>query len=306
MSGDPRARPLQLVTGKGGVGKSTLTAALALAWAERGRRPIVVELGHRASIEGVLPGGPRVGWEPTLVAPGVHATNVEGPRAVLEVVARWLRVRRLAERALRSEIMQAFVGAAPAVVELATLERIVELLDAGWDPVLVDADASGHAAMFLGLPAVFEELGAAGPVAALLARTRGLLADPERAALHLVTLPGALPIQETLELEQTLREGGHVALGSVFVSRAPEPPCATGERVRALEAVARGAGEEGLAADLALLARDVAESEEARARLSKLALRLARPPVLLPTLEAVRPDLDALRAYGRAALEAVP
>ncbi|MDQ3036582.1 MAG: ATPase, partial [Myxococcota bacterium] len=44
---DPRARRLQLITGKGGVGKSTVVAALALAWAERGRRPLVVELGHR-------------------------------------------------------------------------------------------------------------------------------------------------------------------------------------------------------------------------------------------------------------------
>lgn len=304
---EPRARALQLVTGKGGVGKSTLAAALALAWAERGRRPLVVELGHRASIEGVLALPPgTVGWEPARVAPGVHATNVEGSRAVLEVLARWLRVRRLAERALRSEVMQAFVGAAPAVNEVATIERVLELLEEGWDPVLVDADASGHALMFLGLPQVFDELGAAGPVAALLARTRGLFADAQRSALHLVTLPGALPVQETLELDARLREGGHVALGSVFVSRAPARRGMSAARLEALRAHAGAAGEAELAADLALAARDATLAEEARARIDRLRARIARDVVELPELESARPDASELLALGRAALEGVP
>lgn len=313
MTLDPRARPLQLITGKGGVGKSTVVAALALAWAERGRRPLVVELGQRASIEGVLRGAPRVGWDPVEVAPGVHATNVDGARAVLEVIARWLRVRRLAERALRNEALQAFVGAAPAVLEIATMERVLSLLgpspsrrDGGWDPILIDADASGHALMFLGLPIVFDDLGAAGPVATLLARTRGLFADAERAALHLVTLPGALPVQETLELDARLREGGHVALGAVFVSRAPDPPRLSVARVHALAAHAREADAEALAADLDLLARDLAAAGEGCERILALAAAVGRPITRLPTLEAARPDRDALLALGRYALEGVP
>ncbi|AKF06251.1 ArsA family ATPase [Sandaracinus amylolyticus] len=295
---DPRARALQLVTGKGGVGKSTLVAALALAWAERGRRPLVVELGRRASIESVIAGAPRVGWDPVEVAPGVHATNVEGGRAVLEVLARWVRVRRLAQRALRSEVMQAFVDAAPGVVEMATMERILELLGDGWDPVLVDADASGHALMFLGLPQVFDELGAAGPVAALLARTRGLFADARRSALHLVTLPGALPVQETIELEARLREQGHVALGAVFVSRAPEAPRVSSERVEVLRTHADGA----LAPELAWLARDVALAAEARARIDALRARIGRDVIELPEIDETRPSIDALRALGHIAL----
>ncbi|UJR81125.1 ArsA family ATPase [Sandaracinus amylolyticus] len=298
---DPRARALQLVTGKGGVGKSTLVAALALAWAERGRRPLVVELGRRASIESVIAGAPHVGWDPIEVAPGVHATNIEGGRAVLEVLARWVRVRRLAQRALRSEVMQAFVDAAPGVIEMATMERILELLGEGWDPVLVDADASGHALMFLGLPQVFDELGAAGPVAALLARTRGLFADVRRSALHLVTLPGALPVQETIELEARLREHGHVALGAVFVSRAPDAPRVSGERVEVLRAHAGGA----LASELAWLARDVALAEEARARIEALRARLGREVVELPEIDEARPSVEALRALGRVALRGV-
>lgn len=304
---DPRARPLQLVTGKGGVGKSTLTAALALAWAERGRRPLVVELGRRASIEGVLGlSAGTVGWAPARVAKGVHAINVEGGRAVLEVLARWVRVRRLAERALRSEVMQAFVEAAPAVNEVAILERVLELLEEGWDPVLVDADASGHALMFLGLPRLLEELGAAGPIAALSRRTRALLADERRAALHIVTLPGALPVQETLELDARLREGAQVALGAVLVPRAPQELEVPLARLRRLRDHAEGAGEHALAADLAMAMHEAMLASEARARLDALRARIGRRVIELPELESARPDAAALLALGRAALEGVP
>lgn len=300
---DPRVRRLQLFTGKGGVGKTTVVAGVALAWAERGRRPLIVELGHRASIEGVIGSG-AIGWDPIEVAPGVHATNVDGARAVLEVLARWLVVRRFASRLLRTETMQAFVGAAPGVVEAATIERLFVLLDEGWDPILVDADASGHAKMFLGLSRVFADLGAGGALAGLLARSRALFADPARAALHLVTLPGALPIQETIELDAELRAGEHVALGSIFVSRAPEAPALQLERVEALRAHAKARGEDALGADLALLARDVGLAEEGRARIEELAARSGRAPVRLPDLE--RADRDALLALGRVALEGVP
>lgn len=295
---DPRARRLQLFTGKGGVGKTTVVLACAMAWAERGRRPLVVELGRRASVDGAL--GVKVGWDPMLVAPGVHATNVDADRAILEVLARWIPLRGLARRVMRAELMQAFLGAAPAVVEVATIERLLALLEQDWDPILVDADATGHARMFLGLPAVFEELGAAGPLAASLERTRGLFADPALAALHLVTLPGALPIQETLELDAALREDRHVALGAVFVNRAPSSVGAIdGARVAQLA--------ERVDADLGSALRAVADDESRKAaervRIARLRASIARPIVELA--EAGDPALgfESLREIGRAALE---
>jgi hypothetical protein len=294
-----RARRLQLFTGKGGVGKTTLVAALALAWAERGRKPLIVELGHRASVEDVL-ASPPVGWEPVAVGGGAFATNVVAERAIVEAVAGWLRMRRLAARALRSDAMRAFVGAAPAVVEVATTERISALLAMDWDPILVDADASGHALMFLGAAGVLAELGAGGPLARGLAVTRRLFADPERAALHLVTVADALPVQETIELDAALR-GRDVALGCTFV-REVRSADVDAALVRALAAKAAAAAAEGLAADLGHLADDVEAAREARARVARLAEATGRELVEIPRIDAARPSHAELLAIGRRAL----
>jgi arsenite-transporting ATPase len=211
--------------------------------------------------------------------------------------------------------MQAFVGAAPAVIEVATLERIFALLEGVWDPILVDADATGHARMFLGLPAVFEELGAGGPLALLLARTERLFADPEIAALHLVTLPGALPVEETLELDAELARGGHVALGAVLVSRAPKERGLDAARIRALAAHARDRGARDVAADLEHLGAVAAREREDRVRIDAMAERIAarssaadRPVIDLPRLEGragAAHDHEALRALGRVALAGI-
>jgi hypothetical protein len=299
---DPRARRLQFITGKGGVGKSTLAAALGLAWAERGRRPLVVELGERASMNGIF-GSVNVGWEPVEVAPGVHATAVDTRRAVLEVFVRWLRIRALAERAVRHEALQAFVGAAPGVTEVATIERIISLLEAGFDPVIVDADASGHALMFLELPRVLEELGVGGPVAALIARTRRLFGDSHDAALHLVTLPGALPVQETIELDHKLRTEHRMPHGALFVSRAPRISSLSPERLTMFRAYAERGGQVALSLDLARLAAELSRADEARARLERLRDVTGRTTITLPELPSKVLDRTALLELGRAALE---
>lgn len=297
---DPRARRLQFITGKGGVGKSTLAAGLALAWAERGRRPLVVELGERASMDGVL-GGVNVGWDPIEVAHGVHATAIDGRRAVLEVFVRWLRIRAWAERALRSEALHAFVGAAPGVLEVATMERVVALLEMDWDPVIVDADASGHALMFFELPRVLEELGVGGPVAALIARTQKLFGDPNHVAVHLVTLPGALPVQETIELDHRLRTEHRMPEGALFVSRAPRISSLLHERVERFRGVAEAHPQ--LSHDLGRLANELLRADEARARIERLRDATGRTTISLPDLARGALDRGALLALGRASLE---
>src|SRR4051812_36808391 len=101
------ARTLQLVTGKGGVGKSTVCAALAVEAARRGRRPLVVEMGHRASLRGVFDEA-SIGYEPALVAPGVHAMSLDPDRALLDYVTAHVKARGLARRILASAPLRAF------------------------------------------------------------------------------------------------------------------------------------------------------------------------------------------------------
>ena len=97
---DPFASRLSLFTGKGGVGKSTVVAAVALEARRRGLRPLVVELGHRASMQSIFGAG-RIGHAPTEVAPGVHASNVDLEHALADYVAAPRKRRSIGLRAIR-------------------------------------------------------------------------------------------------------------------------------------------------------------------------------------------------------------
>jgi arsenite-transporting ATPase len=301
---DPWSSRLSLFTGKGGVGKSTVVAAVAIEAARRGLSPLVVELGHRASMQAIF-GVSTVGHEPTLVAPGVHASNVDLDHTLGEYIARHVPVRPLARRLAQSPSLRRFFEAAPAVPEVLTLWRLEQLLEdeapdgtPRWHPVLVDFDATGHALMFLELPHVFEGLVSAGPVRGLLDSFAALLSDRTRTRLHLVTLPGRLPVQETLELAQRLRTEHAVPLGTLFVNQVPEPPLPLGAGPL-LDALRPRARHPGLAADLALASRAQARHEGMRAELARLDA-LPLPRVELPDLRGPL-DPRALGILGRAA-----
>ncbi|MEM1418200.1 MAG: ArsA-related P-loop ATPase [Myxococcota bacterium] len=300
---------IQLFTGKGGVGKTTLVAATALAAAEAGERPLVVELGHRASLQTLF--GRPIGDAPVDVGRGVHACSIDMDEALLDYVADHVRVRALARRITGQPTLKRFFRAAPAVAEVVTLRRIERLeaerlgAEPRWDPLLVDLDATGHALMFLALPEVFDELAKEGPLRKLLDRLTALLTDPARTRLHVVTLPAPLPTQETIELYEALRaRPGHAAvpLGGLLVNRMPAPPLGD-VAPESLDAL----GPEW-AADVALARRALGRFDEARACVARLAEAVPVPQVVLedaPTLR-LEPDLDAVLALGRTLREALP
>lgn len=302
--GDLWSTRLSLFTGKGGVGKSTLVAALALEAARRGLSPLVVELGHRASMQAIF-GVPEVGHTPVEIGPGVRATNIDLDRTLVEYVEAHVPVRAVARRITKSASLLRFFEAAPAVAEVLTLWRIEQLLaetrpDGSplHHPVLVDFDATGHALMFLELPNVFAGLVGAGPIRALLDSVAALLSDRERTRLHLVTLPGRLPVSETIELCARLGTEHAVPLGTLFVNQVREEPLSRdGEPV--LARLIEHATHPALSDDLALL-EDAALSHRAvereLARLDSLPL----PRVIVPRLRAPI-DARALEVIGRIA-----
>ncbi|MGF1466170.1 MAG: ArsA family ATPase [Sandaracinaceae bacterium] len=304
---EPLAYRLSLFTGKGGVGKSTLVAALALEAARRGMRPLVVELGHRASMAAIL-GRPSVDYEPTEVAPGVHAANIDLERALADYVQKHVPVAPLARRIAASRSLQRFFYAAPAVSEVLTLDRLETLLAEGGEerprfhPVLLDFDATGHALMFLTLPQVFEGLVPSGPLRRLLDAFSTLLTDRERTRLHLVTLPGRLPVQETLELHERLAaHHPDVPLGTVFLNRCPAPslPAPLHPVLDAVLA-ARDRCPPDVREDLALLSAACRADTRRRAQIARLDA-LPLPRRTLPDLGPGPLGLDDLAALGLAA-----
>jgi anion-transporting ArsA/GET3 family ATPase len=157
-------RRLLLFTGKGGVGKTTLVGALAIEAARRGRRPLIVELGHRASMEAVFQVD-HIGYAPRDVGRGVHAMNLDFESALGEYFEEHIPIQRVARTIMRNKTLQKFFHAAPSVPEVATLNKIsaleAERVQGGgyrWDPILVDLDATGHALMLLNLPSVMNGL----------------------------------------------------------------------------------------------------------------------------------------------------
>ena len=304
-------RRLLLFTGKGGVGKTTLVAALAIEAASRGRRPLIVELGHRASMEAVFE-VESIGYEPVDVGRGVHAMNLDFESALADYFEEHIPVRRVARTIMRNKTLQKFFHAAPSVSEVATLNKISTLeVERGpggayrWDPIFVDLDATGHAVMLLNLPSVMDGLIGDGPMRRLVDSFSDLLTDPRRTILSLVTLPRELPAQETVELYQRLRGHHDVALGVLFVNQVPPRPLSPKQAgmLDRLEHRSREVGIETLVDDVEIARRAMRYHANARAQINRLLRDVDMPLVELPTVTSRVLNLDTLTAMGRRTLE---
>jgi arsenite-transporting ATPase len=301
---------LQLVTGKGGVGKSTVTAALALASARRGLRSLVVEFGDRASMQDILDCGP-VGPVPAHLGRGVWAMTLQFGQMLREYVTEHVPLPKLAEKLLGHAGLDRFLRACPGVTEALALDALGRLAigrrgePPRFDRVFVDLDATGHALMLLEVPRVLEELLGAGPLRRTLARTSFVLGNRELARLHLVTVPEELAVQETLELYHRLRDTASVQLGALVVNQVPvEPfPSDLGTAFQQV-ANARARLPEPLAQDVRLAQVSLDATAEAQAHTQRLATRTRLPVLELPRLLSLRPSLDELLAFGEQVLEA--
>jgi len=214
-------RPVQFFTGKGGVGKSSVLSAVAVALARAGKRPLIVELGVHSS-SGHLLDGPEVGYEPVRIAPGVDASRVLFEPALIDYINERLKLRPVSTMVARNGSLRRLFSAAPGVDEIVALHRVAELAaDSCWDLVLVDLESTGHALMFFDLPSVLDVFLKDGPLRQVMDRASDLVRDPARCAVHIVTAPQPLVVRETVELYQTLRSHRQLHLGGLFINLMP-------------------------------------------------------------------------------------
>jgi anion-transporting ArsA/GET3 family ATPase len=220
-----RERRLLYVTGKGGVGKTTVAAALGVAAAAAGRRTIVCEVAEQDRVSRAFRReGVRAETEVQL-ADNLWAITIDPQKALEE----WLG-RQVPGPALhvltRSSAFGYFVAAAPGAKELITIAKVWELASPErWDKrgrtydlVVVDAPASGHGLAMLTTPQTFGEIARVGPIRRQAFKVRDLLADPERTGYVAVALPVEWPVNETLELERRLPEAVGVPLEAIVVN----------------------------------------------------------------------------------------
>lgn len=219
-------RELVFVTGKGGVGKTTVALALGLAAARAGRRAIVCELAGQAHAARLFGHAPPVAGGELALTDGLWTTTIDPHRALEEWAARQVHSRRLAHTLTGSHTFAAFVAAAPGVSELGAIAKAWELgrperwtrHARGYDVVVVDGPASGHGVGMLRTPRTFAEIARVGPIASQSRRVRELLEDPARSAMVGVTLPAELPVSETLELEGSVADALRRGLDAIVVN----------------------------------------------------------------------------------------
>jgi len=224
MSGALLDRRLHVVVGKGGVGKTTVTAGLAMLLARRGRRTLAVEMdstGHLPTLLGAS--GPA--HTPQAVSRNLHVLSVQGRAALEEYLGLVIPVKRLLQTVFSSRIYQYFVAAAPGLKELMTVGKIwfeatrEEGGRPSWDAIVVDAPATGHSLQYLRMPQAARDTFGTGLVQREAAKIVGLLQDASTTAVHLVTLAEEMPVAETLETAEQLRDVLHMPLGWVVVNR---------------------------------------------------------------------------------------
>jgi anion-transporting ArsA/GET3 family ATPase len=224
-------RRLVVVTGKGGTGKTSVAAALALAAAERGQRVAVLETGRDEHLPPLVrPGVGTVGYEGRELREGLHARRIDPYEALAEYLKLQLRVPGVVTRVLRNRSFRQLLDAAPGWRELITLGKVWHMEQAEeegrrrFDLIVIDAPATGHGLTFLDVPRVVVSAVRTGPLRRHASWVEAMVRDPERTVLLPVALPEELPARETAELVARVRDHVGVAVDRVVVNAMPDAP----------------------------------------------------------------------------------
>jgi len=216
-------RHLLIQTGKGGTGKTTVTAALASLAARQGRRVLVCEVNARGQVASLLGGAPS-GPEIQPVRENLWCVDVRPHEALLEYGLMKLRFRAVVDAVLENRLIRYFLQALPSLSEVVMLGKILHHVREQvqgrrrFDLVLMDAPATGHGAALLRVPQAVLDTVPAGPLKDDMRWMRDLLADPAQTALNYVTIPEEMPVNETLELDRMARDVLRIPRGACFLN----------------------------------------------------------------------------------------
>jgi anion-transporting ArsA/GET3 family ATPase len=281
-----------IVAGKGGVGKTTMAAALARMASQTGRSVLIVELEGKSGITGAFGVEGDLGYEEIELQPAdlpgqgtVRARRITPDDALVEYLEDH-GLKRVSKRLVSSGVVDVVSTAIPGIRDVLVLGKIKQLeREEVADLIVVDAPATGHAITFLTSASGMVNAARGGPLRTQASDVVELLADPSRCRVILVTLPEEMPVSETIESAFTLEDKAGVQLGPVIVNATdPEP-----------EGLERSAQEVGAGMDVEPSFLDTLEAARvfrlerhamSAAQIDRLAQDLPLPQLLLPQMAA--------------------
>ena len=292
-------RRFLVVTGKGGVGKSTVAAAMGLLGARRGKRTLVCEVNAQERVAPLL-GAPPSGTAIREVLPGLHSVNVTPQEAMREYGLMMLKFKTVYDAVFENRVVRQFLRVIPSLAELVMLGKILHEVRSEeqgrrrWDLVILDAPATGHAVQMLRVPAALLDTVPPGPMRRDAEWMQALLVDPAQTAVSIVTLPEEMPVNEAIELDAQVRGVLDMPRGALVVNAMPDARFSAAERAL-LPGLSAAPSPLGPAARAAAVQAHRAELAWRHLERARAALDL--PTVLLPLL--------AIEAWDRPAVEAL-
>ncbi|MCU0303816.1 MAG: P-loop NTPase [Thermoanaerobaculales bacterium] len=209
-----RLEELQLivVTGKGGVGKSVVTAALGRLLATRGRKVLLLEVDPRENLHQLL-NTPPSGGDIVKASPGLFLQHIEPRELIDDLVRERLKVKLLVNRVLASPVHRHFTEGAPGLKETAVFGRALRLVEGHGPPalrrpdaVILDAPATGHGVSWMAAPQLVADVVRSGPIGHMAGLISAFLGDRRRVGVVVVTTAEEMPVEESRELIGALRE----------------------------------------------------------------------------------------------------
>ena len=211
------ASRLLIVAGKGGVGKTTVSATVALAAARSGLSSLIIEVEGKSGLASMF-GVPAFSYDEVELTEGVRARTLTPDEALVEYLED-SDMSRISKRLMTSGALDMVSTAIPGIRDILVLGKIKQMERAGLaDLLILDAPAAGHAISFLQSASGLADAVPIGPINNQAKDVLALLGDPERCQVMLVTLPEETPVNELVETAYQLEDRVGISLGPVVVN----------------------------------------------------------------------------------------
>jgi anion-transporting ArsA/GET3 family ATPase len=210
---------LVFVTGKGGVGKTTVASALALFASQRGKRVLVCEVDAKGDVSGFYE-APPTGFAEKEVLPGLFVMTMDTEASLREYLKLQLRIPVIGRIGPLAKAFDFVATAAPGVREILTVGKLCyEVRERNYDLVVVDAPASGHIVGQLAAPQAINDLVKVGLIRSQTDWMLDILSDPAQTGLVAVCTPEEMPVNETIDLAVRVKKETTVKMSAVVVNR---------------------------------------------------------------------------------------